>query len=237
MFSRFKFVFTFLLMLSSIIAAQDLQTVIGKYYDAVGMDKIKEIKSVKTVSDLKQMGMDLVVTEMKKRPSYHKSIAEVNGARIISVYNGITAWMINPMTGSTAPVDVQGEELIRLKYQATIEGLFYAYQKDENVKTEYIGEVKLDNKSYESVKFTLPTGDDVQVFISKETWYIDKVILSQSMGGQKMSSTIKLGNHTKTDGMVFPYSAEVTVNGQPMFSSKVRTIEFNLDIPDSEFSK
>lgn len=237
MYSRFINVLTLFLILFSVTSAQNLETVFEKYYDAVGMDKIKELKTVKTISELNQMGMNLVVTEMKKRPSFHKSIAEVNGAKIISVYNGKEGWMINPMTGSTTPVDLEGDELIRLKYQASIEGLFYAYQNDKNVKTEYVGEVQLDGKTFESIKFTLPTADEVQVYLDKNTWYIDRVMLSQVMGGQKMSSTIQLGDHTKKDGMVFPYSATVTVNGQPMFTSKINSIEFNVDIPDTEFSK
>jgi len=225
------------LLIAQVSSGQSADEIIEKNFNAVGMDKIAKINSVVTVSEMTQMGMKFNVTEMKKRPGFHKSVAEVNGMKIVSIFNGKEAWMLNPMMGSTDPIPVTGDELVRLKYQSQIEGMLYTCSKDKDVKIEYKGTSTSGDKTYEQFAITLPNSDLIIVSLDNKTYYVEKLKIEQQSEAGNVSSEIVLGDHKKVDGMVFPHSAAVSVNGQPMFTSVIKSIKLNEDIPDSEFAK
>ena len=84
--------------------AQTVDEIVQKYAKAMGgADKIKAIKTIKVGGKFIMQSMEATVTIWAKRPDSIKIETVFGGQKMVMAYDGKTAWMINPFTGSTEP--------------------------------------------------------------------------------------------------------------------------------------
>jgi len=91
-------------LMASPALSQSADDILNKMIDAMGgrkaMEAVKDQTSTGSI-ELTQMGLSGTVTQYIKRPNKNRLDIEVMGMIITNAFDGVTAWMVNPQTGSS----------------------------------------------------------------------------------------------------------------------------------------
>ncbi len=98
------------LIVMSVISAQSLDEIVKKYTEANKLDKVASLKTIKITANLSVMGMEMPMVMYMKNPNKIKSVTSFNGQDMINVFDGVKGYSVNPMTGSTDPVEMTPEQ-------------------------------------------------------------------------------------------------------------------------------
>ena len=99
------------LIMMSVISAQSLEEIVKKYTEANKLDNVANLKTIKITANLSVMGMDMPMVIWMKNPNKIKSVTTFNGQDMIQVFDGVKGFTVNPMTGSSVPVEMNQEEI------------------------------------------------------------------------------------------------------------------------------
>ncbi len=97
------------------VHAQDLQNILDKHFESIGQQKILKVQTQVTTGKTIQMGMEMPIRIITKRPNKAYMEVEIQGSKMTMAFDGENGWAIQPWTGSTEPIDLAGEELRPLK--------------------------------------------------------------------------------------------------------------------------
>lgn len=95
----------------AVINAQSLDEIVKNYSAAMKSDKLVSVTSLKITGKMSAMGMEMPMVMFMKNPNKIKVIYSFNGQDMVSVFDGEKGYMINPMTGSSDPVELTGDQL------------------------------------------------------------------------------------------------------------------------------
>ena len=103
------------LFLAVTVSAQTLDEIVKKYSAANKLDQIASFKTIKITGKMAVMGMDLNLEISMKNPDKIKNVTNINGQDMIQVFDGQKGWTVNPMTGSSDPVEMDAQTIASLK--------------------------------------------------------------------------------------------------------------------------
>ena len=98
-------------LVASVCSAQSLDEIANKYYAANGIENLEKAQTMTMKGVVSQMGMELPITIMVKKPNKVKVIQEFNGMEIVIAFDGEKGFMLNPLTGATEAVELPAEQL------------------------------------------------------------------------------------------------------------------------------
>ena len=93
------------------INAQSLDEIVKKYTAANKLDKVANLKTIKITANMSMMGMEMPMVMWMKNPNKIKTVTTINGQDMIQVFDGEKGYVINPMTGSTDPVEMTPDQV------------------------------------------------------------------------------------------------------------------------------
>ena len=108
---------------------QDLQQILDKHFKAIGQEKILNVQTVVSYGTLEQMGMQIPFKTITKRPGKAYLEMNIQGSKMISAFDGANGWAVQPLMGSTEPVDLVGDELRPMKEMADLDGNLWNYSE------------------------------------------------------------------------------------------------------------
>ena len=89
------------------VQAQSIEEIVNKHLDAIGgKQKLATITSVKMENEMEVMGNSATTTITILNGKGYKTESEIMGSKMVQVINDKGGWMINPMGGSSDPVDL-----------------------------------------------------------------------------------------------------------------------------------
>lgn len=221
------------IILASFCSAQTLDEVANKYYAANGLEKLENARTMTLKGVVSQMGMELPLTIMVKKPNMVKVLQEFSGMEIIIAFDGEKAYMVNPMTGSTDPVELPAEQAGSVQQYNMFRDTFMDNFKAGRVTLD--GEEAIDGKPAFKLTLTNETGDRTTYFIDKESYLTVKTIQTVNQMGQEMEVETYVREHKVIDGIKFGTKITNFVNGAEMGGMTIETIEIDAPIEDSVF--
>lgn len=232
-FLFFGFAF-FLLTGAQKVVAQNLQQVLDKHFEAVGQDKLlgKEVQLFEMT--VEQMGMKIPMSMTLKRPNKFRMEMEVQGQKMIQVYNGEQGWMIAPWIGQM-PQELTGPELNQAMEQANFDGELYNHA-DNGYEASLIGKVNVDGNPMYNVQLT---GSDASVknyFIDANDYLVKRIKSNIKSQGQTVETEVNITDYKEIDGIVVPARME-TKNPMGNASITFEEITFDEKVDDSVFEK
>ena len=72
---------------------------------------MSNVTTIKITGKMSAMGMEMPMEMLMKNPDKIKVIYSFNGQEMVSVFDGEKGYMINPMMGSSDPVELTGDQL------------------------------------------------------------------------------------------------------------------------------
>lgn len=219
-----------------ITTAQSPDEILEQHFKAIGQDNLLKAKSLKATGSLISMGMEAPLTMFTKRPNKLKVIVDFQGMEIVQAYDGEHAWTINPMMGSAAPVDITGAEAEGIIESADVDGMLWNY-REKGSTIELGGSETVNGRDHFILNLTKSNGKVNRYSIDKENYLLSKIVEKAMVNGMEMEVEVLLSDYTEVDGFKMPFTNEQRFGGQTGQTIKFDTLEANVDLEDSLFSK
>lgn len=219
---------------ASVCSAQTLDEIVNKYYAANGTEKLEKANSITVEASISQMGTEMPMTIMVKKPNKVKVVISFSGMEIITAFDGEKGFMVNPMTGATEPVEIPEEQLSSVQE--------YNMFRDSMLEAYKAGRLKLDGE--EDVKgspcykilVTDETGNTTTAYIDKATMLTVKTVTTVEQMGQEMTVESFIEEYKDVDGIKFPGVISQNASGMELSRIVFNKIELDGEIDDSVFS-
>jgi len=220
------------LLAVALLNAQSLEDIIGKYTVANKLDKISNFKTIRISAKTSVMGMDMPMEIWMKNPNKFKSVTSFNGQDIIQVFDGEKGYMVNPMAGSSEPVEMTADQLKDVAKSNIFNNYIAQYLKDGKLSLE--GEDNVNGKPVFKIKANLDGGNSAMMFIDKSTYLILKTVADVNQGGMAMSMESFPSDYTETNGILLPMKTSISASGMEIVTTFTK-VEVDVPIEDSVF--
>ncbi|MDX2443126.1 MAG: hypothetical protein QNK30_04945 [Bacteroidales bacterium] len=216
--------------------AQDLDKILKNHYDAVGQEKLANLKSLSFSGKILQGGMELPFNMYTSRPLKFRMDITVQGQKIVQAFDGEIGWYINPMMGTMDPQDMSPDQIKDMRKQADMDGDLYNYEKKGST-LELVGTEDFEGTEVYKLKLTDKEGDITYYFMDSETFVIIKTTAKRMVQGTEVESESLLSNYQMIDGVAFPFSISTGANGQTMVEIEMDNVDFDTKFEDAFFAK
>lgn len=221
-----------LLILSS-LNAQNLEEIVKKFTIANKYDKLSSISTIKITAKMSMMGMDIPMEMYMKNPDKIKSVTNVQGQQIIAAFDGTKGYMVNPMSGSSTPVEMSADEIKQTQNTNMFKNTLAQYLKDGKLTLE--GEENVNNKPAFKLKANLDGGNTSTMFIDKSTYLLAKTTATVNQGGMPMTIDSYPTDYKEVSGVLVPMKTTSTTQ-MGDFVMTFDKVEVNIPMDDSIFT-
>lgn len=218
--------------------AQTADEVIDKHVAALGgADKIAAIKTMEQEQTMSVQGMDITAKAAYVVGKSIRNDVSVMGQQITNVVDGDKGWTINPLAGGTTAQDLPADAM-KMAKGTTEPNLFQlAYLKTNKYPYELVGKEKQNGKDVYNLKVTRPEGL-FNYFIDAATYQLTGFKGTVDMQGQKVETTGNYSDYKAVEGIMMPFTSEITAPGMPgTITAKLTKITFNPTVDPSIFAK
>jgi len=195
-----------------------------------GREKMEAVTTLKQTGHVEMQGMQGTLTIYSKRPNLLRQEMKMGTMTVVNGFDGETAWIINPLVGSNAPIVMGGPEADEIKDQSSFDGPLQTY-KAKGGRLELEGEDTLDGRKVEHLKLTDKAGSVVRIYLDAATALVVRLVKDVS----SVTLTQDLLDYRDVDGLKVPFTIRTSVNGVPMGEITVDKIEFNVPMDDALF--
>lgn len=231
----FALALIFVIFSALAVSAQTLDEILQKYYEARGgYEKIKAIKTTKMTGNQMMQGLEIPFTIFQKRPNLLRMEANVQGQTIVQAYDGKTAWMIYPLSGSTDPVVLPEDQAKSIIDQADFDGSLFDY-KEKGHTVELMGQEDMEGTPVYKLKITLKDGDVRYNFLDAEYFLELKVTSIMKRGETEYEVETFLSDYKDVNGQMIAHAVEAKTGGNTVSQISLKTIEFDVPVDDSIF--
>ena len=229
--------FVVLASLLNQVSAQSVEEIISKHITAMGgPEKLAKFKSLKLVSSMSVMNMSMPVSTIVIQDQAFRTETTVENVTIVQAVNGNKGWMINPMTGESKAVALPEEAVKQYSAQTDLTGLYNYKAKGYIINLE--GEQDLGGAKVYKLVLTMKNGVKQENYISKDTYYILKVVATVPVNGQQIQTENLQSDFRQIDGITFPFLSEISTSAMPgtKMVNKIETVEINPKIDEAIFA-
>jgi hypothetical protein len=168
-----------------------------------GADKWKTIQTQKLTGVATAQGFELAMTVYGKRPNVSRQelTLEIPGqdvVTIVTLFDGTTAWTINPMTGSDVPQQAPQAENATAKVQSDFDGALFDY-KAKGYTVELLDKMAVAGKQAHHLKVTRADVPTQHYYLDPETFVELKVATEGAV-----ASDTELSDYRAIDGIMVP---------------------------------
>lgn len=221
------------LMLVSFLSAQSLDDIVGKYTAANKLDKISGFKTLKITGKMSMMGMEMPMELWMKNPNKIKTVTNFQGQEIIQSFDGEKGYMVNPMSGSSAPVEMTPEQINQAQRSNMFKNEILDYLKGGKLVLE--GEETINGNPAYKLKATIEEGTVSNIFIDKSTFLIVKSIINTTQEGMPITVESYPSEYTETNGILLPMKTTTSASGMEFIMTFTK-VEVDIPIEDTVFT-
>jgi outer membrane lipoprotein-sorting protein len=227
---RHKILMFIALFLSvSSLLAQDTDEITGS------VDNWKNLNSMKIIAVMSQGEMELTMTMYQKRENLQRAEINFQGKTIVTAYDGETAWMINPMTGSEAPQKLPPEMVEEMNDQKFESDLLNYKEKGHSVELE--GTEEIEGTETYKLKLTKKNGDVEYYFFDTEYFVpIMQRKIVKAGPGKGMEAETYISDYQEVGEFMMPFYIDVRINGQSSQKITFEEYALNEEMDDSLFT-
>jgi outer membrane lipoprotein-sorting protein len=221
------------LLIVSLLNAQSLEEIVKKYSAANKQDKLSSLSTIKITAKMSMMGMDLPMEMWMKNPDKIKTVTNVNGQEIISVFDGTKGYSINPMTGSSTPIEMTPEQAKQAQNNNMFNNYLESYLKEGKLTLD--GEEDVNGKPAYKIKADIDGTNSSYLFIDKDSYLLTKTSATISQQGMTMTVDSYPTDYKEIQGLIIPMKTTSSAQGMDM-TIVFDKVEVNVPIDDSVFT-
>ncbi len=230
----FSIIVLFILVLGSAFS-QTVDEIIAKNLQSKGgVEKLKAVKSIKMIGKAVAQGIEMPMVLYLKRPNLSRTEVDFQGQKIITIFDGEKAWMINPFMGSGEPMEVTGPQAESAKEQSEFDSPFIDY-KEKGTKIELIGKEEVEGTPAYKLKVTTKEGKERFLYLDIDSCLEIKAESTVDFQGNPLMVSVVFSDYKEVDGLKFAFSMQTS--GGPGGGAQIifEAIEINPELDDSLF--
>jgi hypothetical protein len=216
----------------AVINAQSLDEIVKNYSSAMKIDQLAKVTSIKITGKVSAMGMEMPMEMSMKSPNKVRVAYSFNGQDMITVFDGEKGYMINPMTGSTDPVELTGDQLKQVQNNNAFKNELIDYFNNGKLTLE--SEENVNDKPAFKLKADAGTSP-VFMFVDKGSYMLVKTNSTVDQMGTSMNVDTFMTDYVDIDGVVMPKKTTSMANGMEAAVISFDKIEVNIPMEDSVF--
>jgi outer membrane lipoprotein-sorting protein len=197
-----------------------------------GVEKIKSIQTIKQVAHLTSQGLEITMTMYGKRPNMTRKELAVGPQTVLYVFDGTTAWTLNPLAGSSDPTVVTGPDVDVIRQESEFDSPFVDY-KTRGYTIELVGTETVGNRKMHHLKVTAKNKGTQDCYLDAETGLEARTVNQSPMGALEQ----EFSDYRDVQGLKMPFSVRTLQNGAPVAQLAIEKIEVNGQIDDALFKK
>lgn len=228
---KLVFVLTGLILVAA-LNAQSLDEIVKNFSAAMKYDKLAGITSIKITGKMSAMGMDMPMVMYMKNPNKIKVTYSFSGQEMVSVFDGVKGYMINPMMGSSEPVELTGDQLESVKKNSAFKNEVLGYFTDGKLTLE--GKENVNDKPAFKLKATAGTSP-VYMFIDASSFLLIKTSTTADQMGTSMNIDSYMTDYVDIEGVIMPKKTTAFANGMEAGVITFDLIEVNIPMDDALF--
>ncbi len=220
------------------LPAQTVEQIIEKHVEALGgFGNMNAVKTIRVTGSAKVMGLDIPYMTCNIAPNKTYFEMSVQGLAVKQAYDGTTAWMINPMSGSKSAEVVEGDDAKNIIDRGNIFGKLTTY-KEDGAKLELVGKDKVRDEEAYKLVYTDSNGKNSTYYISTKSNLVVKVEKKISANGEEKDSETIFSDYRKTGNVTMAYGMNTKVKNSAMGSQiiVIDKIEINPELDEAMFS-
>jgi len=221
------------LLLVAVLNAQSLDEIVKKYSAAIKSDQLANVKTIKIKGKMSAMGMDMPMEMFMKNPNKIKVVYTMNGQSMVSIFDGEKGYTINPMMGSSEPIELTGDQLKQIQNSNVFRNEVLNYFNKKQLYIE--GEEDVKGKPAYKLKVAVAGSSPVYMFIDKSTSLLVKTSSTVDQGGTQMSVDSYMTDYIDSNGVVMPKKTTAVANGMEAAVITFDQVEVNVPMDDSVF--
>jgi hypothetical protein len=221
------------LLAVAVVSAQSLEEIVKKYTIANKLDKVGSLKTIKITGNMSVMGMEIPMEMWMKNPDKVKSVSNFNGQEMVSSFDGVKGYTINPMAGSTEPVEMTPDQTNNIQRNNMFQNYMENYLKGGQLALD--GEEAVNGSPAYKIKATLDGGMAVSLFIDKSSYLLTKQSVNMEAEGQTMVMDTYPSDYKDVNGLFIPMKTTMSVMGQE-FTTTYTKVEVDIPMDDSIFT-
>lgn len=216
----------------SVISAQSLDEIVKKYTEANKLDHVSSLKTIKVTANLSIQGMEMPMVLWMKNPNKIKSVTSFNGQDMIQVFDGEKGYVVNPMAGSTDPVEMTPDQVKQTLRNSMFQNFMANYFKNGQLTLD--GEDKVNDKPAFKIKATIEGGTVIDMYIDKSSYFLVKTSTTTSQGGMTVTVDSYPTDYTETSGVMIPMKTTTSAQGMDILINFTK-VEVDVPMEDSVF--
>ncbi len=228
-----SFITTALLIVAFSVSAQSLEEIVKKYSDAIHSDKLSSVNTIKISGKMATMGMEMPMTMFMKNPNKIKVIYTFNGQDIITVFDGEKGYTINPLMGSSDPVELNEDQMKQIQNNNAFRNEVMNYFSSGRLSLE--GEENVKGRSAYKLKAAVEESNPVYMYLDKETGLLIKTSTSVDQMGSAINVDSYMTDYAIAGDVVLPKKTTTTANGMEAAVISFDDIEVNTTMEDEIF--
>jgi outer membrane lipoprotein-sorting protein len=221
------------LLVVAALNAQSLDEIVKKFTAANKYDKISQLSTIRISGKMSMMGMDIPMELWMKNPDKIRTVVNFNGQEMITAFDGKKGYTINPMAGSTSPVEMSSDEIKNAQGNNMFRNTLAEYHKDG--KLTMLGEENVNSKPAFKIKADVGNGNTAIMFIDKSTYLLSKTTSTVSTQGQMVTADAYPSDYKEVNGLMVPMKTTTSAQGMDMVLTFTK-VEVNTPMEDSIFT-
>lgn len=216
------------------VNAQSLEEIVKKYSSAIKADQLAGVKTIKISGKMSAMGMEMPMTMYMKNPNKIKVVYSMGGQEIVSAFDGVKGYAVNPMSGSNDPVEITGEQLRQVQNNNIFSNEILNYFKTGKLTLD--GEENVNGKPAFRLKAVTGSAGPITLYLDKSTYLPVKSKTSTEQMGTTIEVESVMSDYKEVDGVIMPGKTTAMANGMEAGVISFDKIEVNIPIEDAVFS-
>jgi hypothetical protein len=217
---------------AGVAAGQTVDDVISKNLQARGgADVLRGVQTLEMRAHLSSQGINLPMTLYAKRPNLTRKELSVVGQTLLFVFDGTNAWQVNPLQGSTEPVDIRGGELDRIRQESDFDTpLLDARARGFTV--ELAGNETVDGRVMQHLRVAR-NGTTLDCYLDAVTGLEARTVSRTPMG----ALTQEFLDYRNVQGVQMPFTVRTLQNGVRVAEITFDAIRLNAPLEEGLFNK
>jgi len=223
-------------LLLNVSIAQDLDEVLKSHFEAVNQDAVSQLKGIHIKGKSGRMGQEFNFEMWQKRPGMFRMEVDIQGMKMIQVYDGEKAFMVAPWTGTLEPQELGTTESEQFKEQADMDGDLWNYKEKGSTLTLEESE-DFEGAEVLVLKLVKKNGDVKIYYLDADSYLPIKAESTMQSQGAEMKMETFMSNYKEVDGIITPFYIETRMDGQVVSTVTMEEVVFNSEMASDLFIK
>ncbi|MCK5777072.1 MAG: hypothetical protein KAH25_12890 [Bacteroidales bacterium] len=223
-------------LIINISSAQDLDEVLDSHFEAINQEVLSEVENMYITGKSGRMGQAFDFKIWTQRPGMFRMEVDIQGQKMIQLYDGEKAYMVAPWTGTTEAQELGETQTDQMKDQSDMDGDLWNWKEKGSTLT-LVGLEDFEGSEVYILNLVKANGNITKYYLDADSFLPIKTISKIQMQGSQVEAETFMSNYKEVNGMVIAHAIENRIDGQVVSSVTIETIAFNVGIPENTFVK